>query len=117
MKKTRKQTNGKGPSDKVYTTLDQIWGETNNGKYKTSNIEEYEKTIGEMNKMELWEHSVSVGESPVDNKDLLKKKLLTKFQQHNSKNRPLNVNKADIAKRNNVKSYSPEFLKILKEGK
>jgi len=117
MKKTKLKANGKGSSDRVFTTLDQIWGENTNGKYKTSDPVEYEKTLDGMNKMELWEHAVSVGESPVDNKDLLKKKLTTKFQRHNSLNKPLNVNKEDLAKKNNVKSYSPEFLKILKEGK
>lgn len=109
------ETNGKKGSERVYTRLDQIWGEDGLSKYKTLDINEYERKLDSMSKVDLWEHAVSVQESVIDNKEILKKKLLKRFRQHVSQYRVIEANSANG--RIKKEPVSEDIQKILNEGR
>lgn len=115
MSKGKSKINGKKGSEKTYTKLDQIWGENTLSRYRASSAQEYEDQVSQMSKIELWEHAVKMGESPVDKKDLLIKKLVRRYNQEMSKNRLSDAHSK--ASSNRSKKYDEQALKILKEGK
>tara|TARA_R100000995_G_C3406588_1_gene87413 strand:+ start:187 stop:588 length:402 start_codon:yes stop_codon:yes gene_type:complete len=91
-------------------TLDQIWGDNGTGKYKTLDVDVYTEQLDEMNKSDLQSHATRVGIIPIDNKDLLKKRLITEFQKHVS---------AYSVPQNNINpiKLTKEAKKILSEGR
>lgn len=91
-------------------TLDQIWGDTGNGKYNTMDVGAYTDQLDDMNKADLQSHATTVGIIPIDNKDLLKKRLIAEFQKHVS---------AYSVPQNNVNpiKLTKEAKKILSEGR
>jgi len=74
------QTHGKLENIE-YKTLDQIWGDTGLSKYKTTNLKEYIDYISEMNKSDLQAHANKVGLVPIDNRDMLTKRLISEFKK------------------------------------
>ena len=74
------QTHGK-LENAQYKSLDQIWGDTGLSKYKTTNLEEYVNFINEMNKSDLQAHANKVGLVPIDNREMLTKRLIAEFRK------------------------------------
>jgi len=91
--KTAKQTDGKVRKEELPetkevqyepTTLAQMWGESNGSeKYKTLDIEEYKKSLAEMNLSELQSHALEVAHVvPIHQRERLEKRLYLEFQRH-----------------------------------
>ena len=114
------QTNGKFEPEltkqtekpKRPLTLDQLWGETAISKYKTTDVNEYQNVLLEMNKAELQHHALKVGVMPVDDVPRLRRSLLAEFNRHQNdfkeKPEPLGSSKKI--------EITPEVKKILSEG-
>lgn len=96
------------------TTLEQLWsGDNGTYKYKTMDAAEYEASLKEMSKADLHEHAANLLVVPVDNKEMLFRKLMKEFNAHvNQYRKPANLTTVG----NNIK-VSPEVLKILAEGR
>jgi hypothetical protein len=75
------QTHGKS-EEIIPSTLDQVWGDTGMSKFGTLNEEEYETELGGYSKTDLFAHAAKVGIVPVDNRELLEKRLIREFQRH-----------------------------------
>jgi len=74
------QTHGKLENIQ-YKSLDQIWGDTGLSKYKTTDLQEYVNFINEMNKSDLQAHANKVGLVPIDNREMLTKRLIAEFRK------------------------------------
>lgn len=107
---TIQQTHGKLEDFKP-STLDQIWGDTGLSKYGTLNLEEYKKQIAEMNRTDLYRHCTSIGMMPIDNRELLEKKLIAEFQFYVNQYKMPNVPPLP------PKEISEQAKKILAEGR
>jgi hypothetical protein len=93
------------------TTLDQIWGDTGFSKFGTVSEEEYIKHLKDLNKSDLQTHAAKIGIVPVDNREMLTKKLIKEFRLHVAAfRRPKTKTVAP-------KHFSKEALKILAEGR
>jgi len=93
------------------TTLDQIFGDTGISKYKTLDLSEYEKSLGEMSLSDLQNHALKLGLVPIDNAQMLKKRLIVAFKVHIAQFRkPIVRNKKPI-------ELDSETKKILAEGR
>lgn len=104
------QTHGK-VDEFVPTTLDQIWGDTGLNKYNTFKQEEYVARLNEMNKTDLQTHASQVGVIPVDNVEILMKRLLREFQKHAS------IYSTPSQKVEAQGKISKEAKRILEEGR
>jgi hypothetical protein len=67
-----------------YKTLDQILGDDGTSKYKTLDIEKYKEYLNDLNKSDLQSHAIKIGLLPIDNRELLSKRLLKEFQKYTS---------------------------------
>lgn len=105
------QTHGKVESSDKYQTLDQIWGDDGLNKYKTLDINQYERELDDMDSADLKNHAVKIGLIPVDNRATLTKRLLTEFQKHVN----LYATRSDIRAEN--QNIPTDIKKILSEGK
>jgi len=95
------------------TTLDQIWGDTGLWKYNTMDAEEYQSYLRELNKTDLQAHATKIGLIPIDNKEMLSKRLLREFKRHVSS---YNVsNKTPNAEKD--RNVSAKVKNILAEGR
>ena len=104
------QAHGKNEYESQKVTLDQIWGDTGSGKYKTLDVNVYTEQLSEMNKSDLQSHATTVGIIPIDNKELLKKRLIAEFQKH--------VSSFSVPKNNiNPIKLTKEAKNILSEGR
>lgn len=104
------QTHGKTESFEP-TTLDQIWGDTGLNKYNTFDEGVYLARLHEMNKTDLQTHASQVGIIPIDNIEMLTKRLVKEFQKHISAYRkPAKTEEAP-------QKISKEVKKILEEGR
>ena len=92
------------------TSLDQVWGDTGVSKFGTLDEEEYESSLSSMNKSDLQTHATKVGLVPIDDVNMLRKRLLREFNRHISSFRTPKQTQG-------VKKMSAKALKILKEGK
>jgi hypothetical protein len=107
--KSLSQTHGKEEGVEP-TTLDQIWGDSGMGKYKTIEKAEYEEGLDNMTKSDLQTHATKVGLIPVDNREILKGRLMREFTKHvNGYRKP--------ASRAKTEKVSSAVKKILSEGK
>ncbi len=70
------------PDGTKIVTLDQIFGDMGEGKYKTQKPEEYEVWLDEQNLSDLQSHAAKLGVNPVDNRGKLKVKLVNEFKRH-----------------------------------
>ena len=108
--KNLSQTHGKVEEFQP-TTLDQIWGDTGITAYGTMNEKEYEARVDDMNMSDLQAHASTVGIIPVDNRNMLRERLLREFRKHvSSYQRP-------ISPPNPRETLNEEATKILSEGR
>ena len=80
-------------------------------KYKTLDESEYKEQLSEMAKVDLQAHAVKIGLIPIDNPELLKKRLLIEFKKYAS------GYKVPKKKGTNALKLDKEALRILNEGK
>jgi hypothetical protein len=94
------QTHGKLENTQ-YKSLDQIWGDTGLSKYKTTNLQDYTDYINEMNKSDLQAHANKIGLVPIDNREMLTKRLISEFKKFiSSFNVPKSIdNSVDLDKK------------------
>ena len=64
------------------TTLDQVWGDTGISEYRTMDENEYKQEIDDMNKSDLQAHASKKGLIPIDDKNMLIKRLMEQFRRH-----------------------------------
>lgn len=103
------QTHGKLENIQ-YKTLDQIWGDTGLSRYNTTNLEEYANFIHEMNKSDLQAHANKIGLVPIDNREMLTKRLLAEFKRFTSTFKvPKNID--------NSVNLNKQSKDVLSEGK
>jgi len=107
------QTHGKDESAPEYrpTTLEQVWGDEGHGRYKTMDREKYELYLSGLSKTDLQKHAAEIGVVPVDNRDMLKKRLVAEFRKHVASYRMPKQEAPRQAK------PSDEVTKILREGR
>ena len=97
----------------VPSTLDQLWGDTGDGRYNTVDYDEYKNQLDEMNTSDLRAHASRLGILPVTSRERLSKRLLTEFTKHfNNYRKPANENLA-----NSLKKTPKAVLDILAEAK
>lgn len=112
------QAHGKvEPKTREYVpqTLDQVWGDTGRGKYKTMDAKEYETEIRRMAKVDLHAHASRVGIVPVDNRDVLSTRLIREFKKHVSTYKfPSNKT---VGKTNSKSELSAKAIAVLEEGR
>ena len=101
------QTHGQVESPR---TLDQVWGDSGQGKYGTLVLAEYQKYLKELTKSDLQAHAIKVGLIPVDNRETLVKRLEREFNKHVSLYKPVPKTKNDI-------KLSKSARDILAEGR
>lgn len=103
------QTHGKLENTQ-YKSLDQIWGDTGLSKYNTTNLQDYTNLINEMNKSDLQAHANKIGLVPIDNREMLTKRLLSEFKKFiSSFNIPKNID--------NSVNLDKKSKDVLSEGK
>jgi len=103
------QTHGKLENTQ-YKSLDQIWGDTGLSKYNTTNLQDYTNLINEMNKSDLQAHANKIGLVPIDNREMLTKRLVSEFKKFiSSFNVPKNIDNSVI--------LDKKSKNVLSEGK
>lgn len=107
MKKQLKQTDGKLEGQPK--TLAQFFGETIQGKYHTTNEEEYVGFLNTLNKSDLQAHAIKCGLVPKDDRTRLITNLVREFRRVIASYKPLPPTKQ--------KPVSKESLKILAQGR
>lgn len=107
------QTHGKEEKP-LYSTLEQIWGDTGLSKYGTFDENEYLKELENMTKADIQAHANKLGLVPIDNRKELVKRLIKEFVYHKSRYSTI---PADIQINNITSNLSAEVRKILSEGK
>jgi len=73
------QTHGKVEKN---ITLDQVWGDIGTAKFGTTNPEEYNEYVENLNKSDLQAHAVKIGLVPVDDRKSLIARLKKEFKKH-----------------------------------
>jgi hypothetical protein len=110
--KALSQTHGKEESNFKPTTLDQIWGDDGVAKYGTLDEGEYKSRVEGMHFSDLRTHAADIGLIPIDDRNLLTKRVLSEFQRHRNNY---------TAPADDVNGPEPEISekarKILEEGK
>jgi hypothetical protein len=104
------QTHGKQEQFQP-TTLEQIWGDTGLTRYKTMDETEYSTFLKDLNKSDLQAHAMSIGIIPIDNREMLTKRLVREFKSYVSGYRK------PLDQRVTPSTISKEALSILSEGK
>jgi hypothetical protein len=102
------QTHGKTETSKP-STLDQVWGDAGQSRYGTMDLEEYQGELRTMNRTDIQAHATRLGVVPVENREMLEKRLTKEFEKHSA-----SYNKPDSPK---PKKAGPEALRILSEGR
>lgn len=64
------------------TSLDSILGADNHSKYKTSDSQDYTKYLEELDKVDLMREATNVGLMPIDDRRILKERLLKEFNKY-----------------------------------
>ena len=82
-KKTPYQTHAK-VEKVVPTTLEQIWGDDGSYKYGTLDDDEYQSKIKRMSRVDVQAHATQLGVVPVENREMLEKRLMKEFYKHKS---------------------------------
>ena len=117
--KKMSQTHGKDESTEKQEkfeprTLDQVWGDTGLGKYKTFDESKYKERLDNMAKTDLQAHATKVGLVPIDNRSTLTQRLLREFKKHVNAFKPVGIKAPQPIGKD---SLSDEVRKILDEGK
>ena len=84
------QTHGKEEKFQA-TTLDQIWGDTGNTRYGTTDVNEYIRRLENMNTSDIQSHAHKMGLIPVDDRVTVTKKLVSEFKRYVSAYRKPNA--------------------------
>ena len=108
--KNLSQTHGKEEKFEP-TTLDQIWGDDGTSTYGTLNENAYTTELDEMNMSDLQTHASTVGIIPIDNRQMLRERLLREFRKH------VASYKKPIHETESPRNLSSEAIKILSEGR
>jgi hypothetical protein len=105
------QTHGKEENDFQPTTLAQIWGDDGLSKYGTLDEAEYIKNVNDMHFSDLRTHAADIGLIPIDDRELLTKRVISEFRRH--------VNEYTVPKNTaqNIDDLDERARKILEEGK
>jgi hypothetical protein len=103
------QTHGK-IEDTQHKTLDQIWGDDGSSRYKQQTEQQYLNYVSELNKSDLQAHANKLGLIPVDNRELLTKRLLSEYKKF------MSAYKTPTKIENEIK-MSKDVKNILSEGK
>jgi len=96
--------------DTQHKTLDQIWGDDGSSRYKQQTEEQYLKYVSELNKSDLQAHANKLGLIPVDNRELLTKRLLSEYKKF------MSAYRIPAQAQNEIK-MSKDVKNILSEGK
>ena len=96
------------------STLDQVWGDTGLGKYKTFDESIYRERLDNMAKTDLQAHATRVGLVPIDNRSTLTQRLMREFRKHINLFKPTNIK---ISKSIAKDSLPLGVRKTLDEGK
>ena len=102
------QTHGKIENSKP-STLDQVWGDAGLSRYGTMKLNEYKDQLKKMNRTDIQSHATKLGVVPVENREMLEKRLTKEFEKHTS-----SYNRPDSPK---PKDASAKALRILSEGR
>ncbi len=82
-KKIQHQTHAK--VEKITpTTLEQIWGDDGTYRYGTLDENQYQSDIQGMSRVDIQTHATRLGIVPVENRDMLEKRLMKEFFKHKS---------------------------------
>ena len=93
------------------TTLDQIWGDDGTSLYGTLDENVYQERLDDMNMSDMQSHASRVGIIPIDNRSMLKDRLIKEFRKHTSAyKKPVDNNEPSEDVPANIK-------KILSEGR
>ena len=65
-----------------YKTLDQVWGDDGLSKYKTLDEKQYASYLYELNKTDLQAHAAKLDLVPIDDREMLTKRLISEFKKH-----------------------------------
>lgn len=108
--KASKLTQTHGKVEKVKpSTLDQVWGDTGLSRYGTASLEEYKDQLRGMNRTDIQAHATRLGIVPVENREMLEKRLTKEFEKHTSSYKtPKSPKQTEV---------SQEALRILGEGR
>lgn len=115
MKKNKKniadlsQTHGKLEGTE-YKTLDQIWGEDGSSRYKTLDEKEYKIYLNDLNKSDLQSHASKLGLIPIDDREMLTKRLVSEFRKYTSLYKIPKTNSNQV-------NLNKEIKNILSEGR
>ena len=93
------------------TTLDQIWGDDGTSLYGTLDENLYQTRLDDMNMSDLQSHASRVGIIPIDNRSMLKDRLIKEFRKHTS------AYKKPADKPQAEGSIPKDIIKILSEGR
>ena len=108
--KKMSQTHGKVEKFEP-TTLDQIWGDDGTSMYGTMDDTEYQLRLDDMNMSDLQSHASRVGIIPIDNRSMLRDRLLREFRKYvSSYQKP-------IVTQDDSQTADKETMKILSEGR
>lgn len=115
--KKLKQTNGRveNSQNPQITNLDVFFGMGNYTKYKTHNVDEYTKFLGELSYGELQNHARDVGLMPLDSVSRLKNSLIEEFKKVTAPYR--SSAEPTLKQKNSFSDFDPVVKKILAEQK
>jgi len=108
--KDLKVTHGKTVATKPMT-LSQLWGDTSDQLYGTSDESTYVRSLTELNKSDLQAHASRVGVLPMDDREYLTKKLIRAFRDH------ISLYKAPKDNPKEIQKVSDKVKSILAEGR
>ena len=111
------QTHGKDEEKVIASTLDQVWGDDGNWRYGTLNLDEYQKELVAMAKVDLQNHATKVGIIPIDNRGMLQQRLVREFQKHVSTYTASAIPLQNKENQEEGDKVDPEIKKILSEGR
>ncbi len=93
------------------TTLDQIWGDDGTSTYGTLDEGVYQTRLDDMNMSDLQSHASRVGIIPIDNRSMLKDRLIREFRKHAS------AYKKPVDQSTPESPVPKDIMKILSEGR
>lgn len=93
------------------TTLDQIWGDDGSSMYGTLKEDNYQERLDEMNMSDLQSHASRVGIIPIDNRGMLKERLIREFRKH------VSAYQKPIVTQDDSETVDKDVMKILSEGR
>ena len=109
-----KQIDGQAKETKapefLITTADQLWGDRGDGKFPTHDLAAYGEHLNELNLSDMQREALKLDLLPINNKSLLKDRMLKAHQKHFSQYRVSKDNTKE-------KPITKEMLQIAAEGR